>query len=77
MWILLACLLISALGMLGFIAADATFAFDGDPSTWTLSGRIKQWRRGHPGRALLLTLAAAQLVLVPIFLFLHLVLEVF
>ena len=77
MWVLLVSLLVSAIGMAAFIVADATYAFDGDPSTHTLSEKIKAWRHGHKGRALLLTLAAFELVAIPVFLFLHLVLEVF
>ena len=48
----------------------------GDPETATLSGYIKAWRRKKPGRSWLLGAVIVGLVLIPIYLFAHLVLEV-
>ena len=58
-----------------FVVVDARNAYDGDPSTATLSGYIKRWRRKKPGRSYLLTGVILFLALIPIYLFVHLVLE--
>ena len=59
-----------------FVVVDARNAFDGDPETRTLSGYIKRWRRKSPVRAGVLGTVIVGLVLVPAYLFCHLVLEV-
>jgi hypothetical protein len=63
-------------GVAVFIVVDAHNAFDGDPTTATLSGYIKAWRRKRAYRSYLLGTVIAGLVLIPIYLFAHLVLEV-
>jgi hypothetical protein len=62
-------------GVSVFVVVDARNAYDGDPATATLSGYIKQWRRRRPYRTPLLGGCVCSLVLVPVYLFLHLVLE--
>ena len=76
MWLLLTFLILSALAMAGFVVTDAIYAFDGDPSTHSLSEKIKAWRHGHSGRTFLLAATIFELVLIPFYLFIHLVLEV-
>jgi hypothetical protein len=58
-----------------FVGVDARNAYDRDESTMTLSGYIKRWRRRRPYRTPLLAAAVLMLVLIPVYLFLHLVLE--
>jgi hypothetical protein len=58
-----------------FVVVDARNAYDRDETTATLSGYIKIWRRRHARRSYLLGAACAGLVLVPVWLFFHLVLE--
>jgi len=62
-------------GVAVFVAVDARNAFDDDPTTRTLSGYIKAWRRARAYRTALLGACVCSLVLVPVYLFLHLVLE--
>ena len=87
--VLLAVAGLTALALLAFVLAislliwavfaivDARAAFDGDPKTWTASGRIKQWRRKAWWRTALLSLILAALAMIPVTLFFHLVLEAF
>lgn len=74
---LLAALGVSALGLLTFIGLDAHAAFDGNPATPTLSSKIKAWRHnGHTGgRTLGLSAALFQAGFALVYLFGHLVLE--
>jgi hypothetical protein len=66
----------SALAWLGWALYDAIFAFDGDPDTHTASERIKQWRRKRGWKGdLTLGVPILTLLAIPIWLFLHLVLE--
>ena len=62
-------------GVALFVVVDARNAFDGDPSTATLSGYIKAWRRRSAKRAYLLGAVIVSLVAIPVYLFAHLVLE--
>ena len=69
-------LAVSAAGIIWFIVKDAIRAFDGDPTTPTLSSKIKGWRHhGHTGgRTLLLAMAIIQLFGTPaVYLLGHLV----
>lgn len=58
-----------------FVVVDARNAYDGDERTATLSGYIKRWRRKKRGRAVALSAVIAFLALIPVYLFIHLVLE--
>jgi hypothetical protein len=62
-------------GVAIFVVVDARNAYDGDEETPTLSGYIKAWRRQEPYRTPLLGACVCSLVLVPLYLFAHLVLE--
>jgi len=77
MWILFFALLWFFIAILVtvFVGVDARNAYDGDPETATLSGYIKQWRRRKPYRTPLLGGCILALVLIPVYLFIHLVLE--
>ena len=77
MWLLFFGLLWAGIALLltVFITVDARNAFDGDPETATLSGYIKAWRRQREGRSLLLAATISSLVLIPVYLLAHLVLE--
>jgi hypothetical protein len=63
------------LGVAVFIVVDACNAFDENDATPTFSGYIKAWKCRRPYRTPLLGAICASLVLVPVYLFLHLVLE--
>jgi hypothetical protein len=63
-------------GVALFVIVDARNAFDADETTMTLSGYIKRWRRLRRYRTWLLGSWICLLVLVPVYLFAHLVLEV-
>jgi len=69
-------LLLSWVGWGAWALYDAVFAFDHDPDTHTASERIKAWRRakGVTGDVALGGPILA-LLAIPIYLFLHLVLE--
>ena len=77
MWLLFFGILWVAIAILvtAFVGVDARNAYDGDPRTATLSGYIKQWRRRRPYRTPLLGACVLLLLLVPVYLFVHLVLE--
>jgi len=62
-------------GVVVFVVVDARNAYDADETTATLSGYIKAWRRRHARRSYLLGIGCAGLLLIPIYLFFHLVLE--
>jgi hypothetical protein len=62
-------------GVAVFVVVDARNAYDGDPATATLSGYIKRWRRLRKARSWLLTIVCLLLVLVPVYLYCHLVQE--
>lgn len=66
--------LIGAL-LTAFIVVDAKNGYDNDPSTHTLSEYIKRWRRVSAVRSGILATGILSLVLVPAYLFCHLVLE--
>jgi ABC-type sugar transport system permease subunit len=59
-----------------FVVVDARNAYDKDPETPTLSEYIKRWRRKNAYRAGLLATTIATLLVIPVYLFVHLVLEV-
>lgn len=67
---------IAALVLL-FVAVDARNAYDQDPGTRTLSGYIRAWRRRGRGRAAVLGAAVISLTAAPIYLFGHLVLDLY
>ena len=77
MWLLFFALLWFAIALLVtvFVGVDARNAYDRDPATRTLSGYIKQWRRRRRYRTPLLAGCVGVLVLVPAYLFAHLVME--
>ena len=70
------CVLVSLILFAAFTWVDAKAAFDNDPDTHTASERIKHWRRLRRWRAVLLAGAICALAAIPVYLFLHLVLEV-
>lgn len=78
MWGLLSALAVSAVGLLTFIGLDAKAAFDNNPATPTLSSKIKAWREGGhtKGRSLALAAVIFQAGFALVWLFGHLVLEV-
>ena len=77
MTLLLTALAVVALGFLAFVALDAKAAYDGNPATPTLSSKLKAWRhQGHTGgRTLAMTAAIFVAGFGLIYLFGHLVLE--
>jgi hypothetical protein len=67
---------LSAAAWLGWAVKDAIYAFDRDEDTHTASERMKQWRRKHGFKGdVALGTPILALLAIPIYLFLHLILE--
>jgi hypothetical protein len=69
-------ILVSAALWARWVWEDAKAAFDEDPKSHTASEKMKHWRRvrGKRGSVMLATPIVA-LALIPVYLFLHLILE--